>query len=100
MTLTLQTLATAALNFDKVQGLRDLQDATLPLSAYCKGSVRLIEAMQEIPEADFQGMWSLESYHAQLLGCIENLNVITRRISNTIDLVSLYNRKFLPVNSC
>ena len=39
MTLNLQRSAAVTLNFDKVQGLRDLEDAVLSLSAYCKGSL-------------------------------------------------------------
>ncbi|MCJ1457002.1 hypothetical protein MMC28_007368 [Mycoblastus sanguinarius] len=86
MTLDLQRTAAVILNFDKVQGLRNLEDAVLSLSAYCKGSLRVIETMQKIPEADFQGVWSLESYVAQLVGYIENLSVLTSRIGNTINL--------------
>ena len=89
MTLDLQRSAAVTLNFDKVQGLRDLEDTVLSLSAYCKGSLRVIEMLRTIPGADFQGMWSLESYIAQLLDYGENLAVLTSRIGNTINLVSL-----------
>ena len=57
----------------------------------------MIETMQKIPEADFQGVWSLESYVAQLVGYIENLSVLTSRIGNTINLVSLKSRFFRVV---
>ena len=89
MTLDLKTSAAVTLNFDKVQGLRDLEDTALSLSAHCKSSLRVIEAMREISGADFQGVWSLNSYNEQLLGNIEDLSVLTSRIGNTIDLVSL-----------
>lgn len=86
MTLDLQRSAAVTLNFDKVQGLRDLEDEVLSLSAYCKGSLRVIETLRTIPEANFQGVWSLESHIAQLLDYIENLSVLTSKIGNTINL--------------
>ena len=92
MTLDLQRSATLTLSFDKVQGLRNLEDTVLSLSANCKGSLRVIETIQTIPEADFQGVWSLESYTTQILGYVENLSVLTSRIGNTINLVSLISR--------
>jgi hypothetical protein len=88
MTLDLKTSAAVTLNFDKVQGLRDLEDTALSLSAHCKSSLRVVEAMGEISGAGFQGIWSLNSYNEQLLGYIEDLSVLTSRIGNTIDLVS------------
>ena len=92
-TLHLETSAAVTRNFDKVQGLRDLKDAALSLSAHCKSSLELIEKFQEIPGADFQGVWSLDSYKAQLVGYVENMSVLTSRIGNTVDLVSLYGCK-------
>ncbi|KAK3175305.1 hypothetical protein OEA41_002552 [Lepraria neglecta] len=86
MTLDLKTSAAVTLSFDKVQGLRDLEDTALSLSAHCKSSLRVIEAMRKISGADFQGVWSLNSYNEQLLGYIEDLLVLTSRIGNTIDL--------------
>ena len=88
-TLDLEKPAAVTRNFDKVQGLRDLKDAALSLSAHCKSSLELIERFQKIPSADFQGVWSLDSYKAQLVGYVENVSVLTTRIGNTIDLVSL-----------
>ena len=88
-TLHLETSAAVTRNFDKVQGLRDLEDDALSLSAHCKSSLELIEKLQQIPGTDFQGIWSLDSYKAQLVGYVENMSVLTNRIANTIDLVSL-----------
>ena len=92
-TLQLGTPAAVTENFDKMQGLRDLQDTALSLSAHCKSSLEIIERFQEIPGADFQGVWSLNSYKAQLAGYVENMSVLTKRIGNTIDLVSLIGRE-------
>ena len=92
-TLHLETPAAVTQNFDKVQGLRDLEDTALSLSAHCKSSLEIIESVQEIPGADFQGLWSLNSYKAQLVGHVENMSVLTKRIGNTIDLVSLFGRE-------
>ncbi|KAK0514786.1 hypothetical protein JMJ35_002165 [Cladonia borealis] len=91
MTLDLETLqlgtpAAVTQNFDKMLGLRDLQDTSLSLSAHCKSSLEIIEKFQEIPSADFQGVWSLNSYKTQLVGYVENMSVLTKRIGNTIDL--------------
>ena len=88
MALDLKTSAAVTLNFDKVQGLRDLEDKALSLSAYCKGSLRIIETMKEISAADFRGVWSISSCSEKLLGYIEDLSVLTNRINNTVDLVS------------
>ena len=92
-TLHLETSAAVTRNFDKVQGLRDLEDAALSLSAHCKSGLELIEKFQQIPGAGFQGVWSLNSYKAQLVGYVENMSVLTNRIGNTIDLVSLCGRE-------
>lgn len=92
MTLDLKKSAAVTLNFDKVQGLRDLEDAALSLSAFCKGSLQVIGELQEVAEADFQGVWSLKSYRAQLSGYVEDLSVLNSRIKNTIDLVSFCRR--------
>lgn len=92
-TLQLGTTAAVTQNFDKMQGLRDLQDTALSLSAHCKSSLEIIEKFQEIPGADFQGVWSLNSNKAQLVGYVENMSVLTKRIGNTIDLVSLFGRE-------
>lgn len=103
MTLDLQRSAAVTLNFDKVQGLRDLEDQVLSLSAYCKGSLRVIETLRTVPEANFQGVWSLESHIAQLLDYIENLSVLTSKIGNTINLVSLesdFFRVFELISGC
>ena len=88
-TLDLEKSAAVTRNFDKVQGLRDLKDDALSLSAHCKSSLELIDRFQEIPGADFQNVWSLDSYKAQLVGYVENMSVLTSRIGNTVDLVSL-----------
>lgn len=88
MTVDIKTSAAVSLNFDKVQGLRDLEDTALSLSAYCKAGSEIIEALQEFPEADFQGIWSLKPFDARLRGHGENLSVLTKRIGNTIELVS------------
>ena len=90
MTLNLKTAADVTLSFDKVQGLRNLEDETLSLSAFCKGSVRVIEEIRGIVGAEAEGIWSLRPYHEQLIGYVEDLAVLTKRIANTIDLVSLY----------
>lgn len=89
MTLDLKTSAAVTLNFDKVQGLRDLEDTGLSLSAYCKGSLVAIETIRQVPGAGFEGEWSLNQYVSQLSGYIEDLSVLTNRIGNTIDLVSV-----------
>ena len=92
MTVDIKVSAAVSLNFDKVQGLRDLEDNVLSLSAYCKAGSKVIEALQGAPGADFQGMWSLEPFNARLQGYAENLLVLTKRISNTIELVSAARR--------
>ena len=92
-TLHLDTPAGVTENFDKMQRLRDLKDTALSLSAHCKSSLEVIEKFQHIPGADFQGVWSLNSYKAQLVGHVENMSVLTNRIGNTIDLVSLCGRE-------
>ena len=89
MTLDLDTLQLGSPAFDRMQGLRDLQDIALSLSAHCKGSLEIIEKFQEISGAGLQGVWSLNSYKALLVGYVENMSVLTKRIGNTIDLVSL-----------
>ena len=67
---------------------RDLEDIALSLSAYCKAGSEIINALQEVPGTDFQGIWSLKQFDAHLRGHTENLSVLTKRISNTIELVS------------
>ena len=88
MTLDIERSAAVALSFDKVQGLRNLEDTALSLSAYCKGSLQLIQTIKGISEAFFEGPWSLESYKSLLLGFVDDLAVLTSRISSTIELVS------------
>lgn len=88
MTLNIKTSATVSLNFDKVQGLRDLEDTALSLSAYCKAGSETMQVLQEVAGADFQGTWSLKSFETRLRGHGENLSVLTKRIGNTIELVS------------
>ena len=88
MTLSLKTAATVTLNFDKVQALRDLEDTTLSLGAYCKASSGVLEVLKEISHAGFQGAYSLNPHRSELLGYIENVSVLTDRIKITIDLVS------------
>ncbi len=88
MTVNIKTSAAVSLNFDKVQSLRDLEDIALSLSAYCKAGSEIINALQEVPGTDFQGIWSLKQFDAHLRGHTENLSVLTKRISNTIELVS------------
>ena len=93
MTVDIKTSAGVSLNFDKVQALRDLEDTALSLSAYCKAGSEIIEALHEVPGAEFQGIWSLKQFDARLRGHTENLSVLTKRISNTIELVSAENQK-------
>lgn len=88
MTLNIKTSATVTLNFDKVQGLRDLEDTALSLSAYCKADAEILQVLQEVAGADFQGTWSLKPFETRLRGHGENLSVLTKRIGNTIELVS------------
>ena len=94
MTVDIKISAAVSLNFDKVQGLRDLEDNALSLSAYCKAGSKVIEALQEVPGSNFQGVWSLKPFDTRLQGYAENLLVLTKRISNTIELVSAENRKY------
>ena len=89
MTVDIRTSAAVSLNFDKVQGLRDLKDTALSLSAYCKAGSEIIEALQEVAGADFQGTWSLDPFLTRLRGYGENVSVLTERIGNTIELVSV-----------
>ncbi len=88
MTVNIKTPAAVSLKFDKVQGLRDLEDTAISLSAYCKAGSETIETLQEVSEASFQGTWSLKPFDTRLRGYSENLSVLTKRISNTIELVS------------
>lgn len=88
MTVDIKTSAAVSLNFDKVQGLRDLKDTALSLSAYCKAGSEVIEALQEVAGADFRGMWSLNPHLTRLRGHDENVSALTKRIGNTIELVS------------
>lgn len=88
MTVDIKTSAAVSLNFDKVQGLRDLEDTALSLSAYCKASSEIIKALHDVPEANFQGVWSLTPFDARLRGFGGNISVLTKRIGNTIELVS------------
>ena len=88
MTVDIKTSAAVSLNFDKVQGLRDLEDTALSLSAYCKAGSGIIEALHDVPGADYQGVWSLKPFDARLRGYGENISVLTKRIGNTIELVS------------
>ena len=88
MTVDIKTSAAVSLNFDKVQGLRDLKDTALSLSAYCKAGSEIIESLQEVAGADFQGTWSLDLFGTRLRGHSENISVLTQRISNSIELVS------------
>ena len=88
MTVDIKTSAAVSLNFDKVQELRDLKDTVLSLSAYCKAGSEIIEALQEVAGADLQGTWALKPFDTRLRGHAENLCVLTKRISNTIELVS------------
>ena len=89
MTVDINTSAAVSLNFDKVQGLRDLKDTALSLSAYCKAGSEIIEALQEIAGAGFQGAWSLKPFDTRLRGHDENLSVLTKRAGNSIELVTL-----------
>lgn len=86
MTVDIKTSAAVSLNFDKVQGLRDLEDTALSLSAYCKAGSGIIEALHDVPGADYQGVWSLNPFDARLRGYGENISVLTKRIGNTIEL--------------
>lgn len=88
MTLNIKTSAAVTLNFDTVQCLRDLEDTTLSLGAYCKASLGVLEVLRKTSHADSRGAGSFNPYRSQLLGCIENVSVLTDRIRNTIDLVS------------
>ena len=88
MTVEIKTSAAVSLNFDKVQGLRDLKDTALSLSAYCKAGSEVIEALQEVAGADFQGTWSLTPFLTRLRGHCASVSVLTDRIGNTIELVS------------
>ena len=88
MTVNIKTSAAVSLNFDKVQGLRDLKDTALSLNAYCKAASGIIEALQQVPGTNFQATWSLKPLYTRLLGHAENLSVLIKRITNTIELVS------------
>ena len=89
MTVDLKKSAAVSLNFDKVQGLRDLKDTALSLSAYCRAGSEIIEALHEVAGADLQGTWSLKPFDTRLRGHGTNLSVLTKRIGNTIELVSV-----------
>ena len=91
MTVDIKTSTAVSLSFDKVQGLRDLKDTALSLSAYCKAGSGIIEALQEVAGANFQGAWSLKSFDTRLREHDENLSVLTKRTGNTIELVSAEN---------
>ena len=97
MTVDIKTSAAVSLNFDKVQGLRDLEDTALSLSAYCKAGSEIIGALQVVAGAEFQGTWSLKPFDTRLRGYDEDLSVLTKRIGNTIELVSAehWNDSFL-----
>ena len=88
MTVDIKTSAMISLNFDKVQVLRDLKDTVLSLSGYCKAGSEIVEALQEVAGADFQGTWALRPFNMRLRGYGENLRVLTKRINNAIELVS------------
>ena len=88
MTEDIKTSVAVSLNFDKVQGLRDLKDTALSLSAYCRAGSEIIEALQEVAGAGFQGTWSLNPFLTRLRGHGENVSVLTERIGNSIELVS------------
>lgn len=53
MTLNLDTAAAVALNFEKVQELRNLEDETLSLSGYCKSATSVLEMLKSGPSYDF-----------------------------------------------
>ena len=91
MTVDIKTSAAVRLNFDKVQGLRDLKDTALSLSAYCKTGSEIIEALQEVAGSGFHGTWSLKPFDTRLRGHDEDLSVLTKRTGNTIELVSAEN---------
>ena len=91
MTVDIKTSAAVSLNFDKVQGLRDLKDTALSLSAYCKAGSEIIEALQEVAGSGFHGTWSLKPFDTRLRGHDEDLSVLTKRTGNTIELVSAEN---------
>lgn len=88
MTLNIKTSAAVSLNFDKVQGLRDLEDTALSLSAYCRADSEIMQVLHEVARADFQGTGSLKPFETRLRGHGENLSVLTKRIGNTIEVVS------------
>ena len=99
MTVDIKTSAAVSLNFDKVQSLRDLEDTALSLSSYCKAGSEIIEALQVVAGAEFQGAWSLKPFNTRLRGHDENLSVLTKRIGNTIELVSAEHWKYsLPAD--
>lgn len=88
MTLDLTTVEGFEVEFDQVKALRDLLDTDLPLRVYCEGATLVL---RDLNESDLSGSFSsspLDSYSSPLLRYVESVIVMTRGISNLIDLVS------------
>lgn len=88
MTLDLDEPSSARLNFDEVQKLRELEDATLSLKGHCQSAQFIMERLQATPEAHFDHAWSLRSYSDRLSDDVKSIAVLGNRINNSIDLVS------------
>ena len=90
MILDLENKAAVRLNFEQVQGLRDLAEQTLSLSGYCKSNLQVLKALNNLEDSSqhlYQGEWSLQPYRARLDGFVESISALSRRIGNAIDLV-------------
>ena len=88
MTLDPQTTATAALNFSRVQTLRNLRDETFLMKGCCKGAVSVLKTLDELFAATVENDWSIEPFMKRLEGHLESLSIFTSRVSNSIELVS------------
>ena len=86
--LDLQSSVATASTFDMVQGLRHLFDTTISLSAFCKAEISNLRALNDIQEAGYESLSLIRKYGEELDGYLESLSALSKRIRNSIDLVS------------
>ena len=86
MTLELK-LKSVEVNFDEVQGFRDLKDTMLPLVEHINATAGVTRRLQAFYSKHFEHEWSLDSYQERLSDYSDSLSVLIGRVNNTIDTV-------------
>lgn len=61
----------------------------LSLSAFCEGSLKVLEALNQIEAVKLKGLYDLNQFSTQLHGFVDSLSALASRIWNAIDLVTI-----------